>query len=163
MHRPAVQAVCRWLGLSFLLYESCALCHWRLQSGTGTVVPSTSNNLIFQLTLELRKLWQRLCAVASQNIFVFCYSSCCSAVAATWTLFTVLLCVILYATNNFHVVFRLPSHEMVMPIALYSVTGILCSACAFLWCIRRIVFATVLANKFYFCHLKCVHASDLFH
>ena len=33
-----------------------------------------------QLTLELNKVWQRLCAVASPNIFIFCESSCSSSV-----------------------------------------------------------------------------------
>jgi len=151
------------IGLSFLLYEWCTLCNWRLQSGHWDTCPPRHPILIFQLTLELRKLWQRLCAVASQNIFVFCYSSCCSAVAATWTLFTVLLCVILYATNNFHVVFRLPlARDGDANCSVLRNRHTLFCLC-FLCCIRRIVFATILANKFYFCHLKCVHASDLFH
>ena len=47
-----------------------------------------SDNLFFQLTLKLHKVRQRLCAVASPNIFVFRNSSCDSSVAATRTLFS---------------------------------------------------------------------------
>jgi len=55
----------------------------------------------FQLTLELHKVWHTLCAVASRNMFVFCNSNCSSSVAATWTLLSVLFCVILCATKSF--------------------------------------------------------------
>ena len=60
--------------------------HWRRHLlGTGARVPRlTTIYFCFQLTLELHKVWQRPCAVASINI-VFCYSSCGSSVAATWT------------------------------------------------------------------------------
>ena len=65
------------------------------------VMEITTSVATYLLTylLELHKVWQRLCAVASPNIFVFCDSSCGSSVAATWTLFPVLFRVILYATK----------------------------------------------------------------
>ena len=62
-----------------------------------------------QLTLELHKVWHRLCVVSRPNMFVFCDSSCGSSVAATWTLFSVLFRVC--ATNKFQVVLC-PSHQI---------------------------------------------------
>jgi len=57
--------------------------------------------MLIVLKSELHKVWQRLCAVASLNILnVFCNSSWCSSVAATWTLFSVLFRVILCATKS---------------------------------------------------------------
>jgi len=52
---------------------SPAVGHW----GTCPLPLSTSNkNLFFQLTLELHKVWQRLCVTASPNIFIHCIIAC---------------------------------------------------------------------------------------
>ena len=67
---------------------SPAMGHW------GTCSPLSSNSLIFQFTLELHKVRQRLYAVASPNIFVQCIMSCASN-----------------ATNNFHVLCRTRSRS----------------------------------------------------
>jgi len=40
--------------------------------------------VFFLLTLELHRVWQRLCVVACPNILVFCDSSCGSSVAAAY-------------------------------------------------------------------------------
>ena len=58
---------------------------------------------IFSVTLQLHRLWQRLCAVTSPNVFVFCGRSCGSSVAATWTVFSegLLFRVILCMTKLF--------------------------------------------------------------
>jgi len=44
------------------------------------VAPRLQQFNFFQLTLEMHKVWQRLCAIASPNNFVFCNSSCGSSV-----------------------------------------------------------------------------------
>jgi len=77
--------------------------HWRSQLwGTGPRAPLDFQQYIFfRFTLKLHKLWQRLCVVASPNIFVFCDSSCGSSVAATWTLFSV----IIYVTIFWQIIF----------------------------------------------------------
>jgi len=49
----------------------------------GHVPPRLPTIYFFQFTLELHKVRQQLCAVASPNIFVFCDSNCGSSVAAT--------------------------------------------------------------------------------
>jgi len=62
---------------------------------------STSNSFIFfHFSLELHKVWQWLCAVASPNMFVIYFSSCCSSVTATWTLFIVLFRVIVHVCET---------------------------------------------------------------
>jgi len=73
-----------------------------------------------QLTRELHKVWQRLCAVASWNILVFCNSSCGSSVAATRTLF-----IILYVTKQFSRSFvSLPLHQIpATPLGMPSSTS----------------------------------------
>ena len=76
--------------------------------GSGARAPSTSNNLIFSVNFRAA---QRLCAVASPNIFVFCDSSCGSYVAATRTLFSVLFRIILRATKSF-IQFCGPSYQI---------------------------------------------------
>jgi len=75
--------------------------HWRRQLWrTGERAPSTSNNLIFSLNFgAAQSLTATLCGCLSKH-FVFCVSSCGSSVAGTWTLFIVLLRVILCATKK---------------------------------------------------------------
>jgi len=75
-----------------------AMRHWR------TCPPPTSNNFIFCSSLyncTNEQFWQQLCVLTSPNIhvFVFCNSNCGSSVVATWSLFTVLFCVIFCATK----------------------------------------------------------------
>jgi len=84
------------------------------------VPPRLTIGLIYffsvRLTLELHKVWHRLCAVASPNIglFVFCDRSCSSPVAAKRTLFSVVYyftsfcvwqkvsCIFVYTPSSFY-------------------------------------------------------------
>jgi len=92
------------------------LMHWCHQlCVTVDIPPLISNNLFFQFTLELHKVWQQLCAVLcpESKQFTVCGSSC-SLVVATFIYF-ISFCV----TNYFHLhqVFCSPSHQiMAMPL-----------------------------------------------
>ena len=67
--------------------------HWRSQLwGTGACAPRRPAIYFFQFPLQV--VWQRL------FIFVFCFSSCCTSVAATLTLFIVSFRVIVCEQNN---------------------------------------------------------------
>ena len=92
-------AVWQWRQESVLCQKSCMSTlihksekHWH---HTGICAPSTSNSLIFQLSLELCKVLQRLCAVASPKHICILRSSCGSSVMATQTVLRVLFRVIL--------------------------------------------------------------------
>ena len=64
--------------------------------GTGARAPWTTQNLFFfQFTLELQKVWQRICVVASPQTCLY------SAIAAAVVTVGLLFRVILYATNNY--------------------------------------------------------------
>jgi len=56
-----------------------AMGHW------GTCPLDFQQFIFSQLTLELHKVWQRLCAIACPNIFVLCNISCGSSAVATRT------------------------------------------------------------------------------